>query len=180
MKKGKCMDKRKLNKKINHAAKNKYKKGQTYSIEMIFVVIIAVILIYTLLSIFQTMVKENRDKNKDYIVGFFDADSIVWNRGIPKDWESNVSQLKVLGLVSERNVIDDSKIAALSQIPQEDLSYILHLDKYNISISILVDGNVYYQIGNLSENVTITQIERSCVFSNGTPCLLRLRYSEKQ
>ncbi len=154
----------------------KFKKGQGYSIELIFFVIVCLILIYTLFSIYSILFNLNEDRNRNYIMEWSVSDILVKSRGISTDWEEN-GNISVLGLANEKNVIDSAKLSYLSSIPDENLSKFLRFEIYNVSIQILIDGNVYFQKGNISSNGTINQVDRVCVFANGTPCMLRIRYS---
>jgi hypothetical protein len=156
----------------------RFKKGQAYSIEMIFTVIIAIILLSVILSLFITLVKQSSTLNKQYITLWYDSDLLLGTRGFPSDWDEDVNKTKLIGIASDRNVIDQSKLNALMQIPDEDLSSLLRLDGYNVSVDILIDGNLYYQKGNVSENATVIQLQRSCMLSNGSPCILRIRYNK--
>ena len=153
------------------------KKGQTYSIEMIVTIILSMLLIYSVLSIFTILIKQSSISNKPYILLWLDSDLLLLTKGIPSDWNENIANTKVIGISSERNVIDVARLNALNQLSDQEISSLFHLDTYNLSIQVLINGDVYFQKGNISENTTITQLERSCVLTNGTLCLLRLRYT---
>ncbi len=156
--------------------KFKSKKGQSYNIEIIFFVVISLIVIYTLFSIYTSLIKLNSDENKYYIMTWSSSDALIKTRGFSTDWEEN-GNLTVLGISNGKNVIDPAKLQALNSLTNEEISKLVHLDIYNVSIEILINGNTYFQKGNITTNKTINQIERTCVFANGTPCMLRVRYS---
>jgi len=155
------------------------KKGQTYSIEMMITVILAIILIYSILNIFIILVKQTSISNKPYITLWFDSDLLLLTKGVPSDWNENPANTKIIGIASERNAIDPARLNALNQLSDQEISSLFHLDTYNVSIQVLVNGNVYFEKGNISENTSITQLERSCVFINGTPCIVKVRYSKQ-
>ncbi|MEM3592641.1 MAG: hypothetical protein QXW67_02000 [Candidatus Micrarchaeia archaeon] len=156
--------------------RNRFKKGQSYSIEIIFFVVISLIILYTLFSIYTTLIKLNLDENKYYIMTWSSSDVLIKTRGVSPDWEEN-GNLTVLGISNGMNVIDPIKLESLNSLSNENISKLMNLDIYNVSIEILINGNIYFQKGNVSANKTINQIERVCVFTNGTPCMLRVRYS---
>lgn len=156
--------------------KFKTRKGQSYSIEMIFFVTISLIVIYSLFSIFTTLMKLNANEDKYYIKTWSSSDILVRTRGFSPDWEED-GNLVVLGIANGRNVIDPLKLHSLSNLTDAEISSLMHLDIYNVSIEVLINGNIYFQKGNAITNGTINQIERICVFANGTPCMLRIRYS---
>ncbi len=150
------------------------KKGQTYMVELVFVVLLASILAFILISFFSFLVKEDIKGNKPYITVWGASDVLLHSTGFSPDWEET-GNLSAIGIVYERNVLADSKLAFLSSIGTEEISRLMHLEIYNVSIELLHEGMVYYQFGSVGNSTQIQQVERTCVSSNGTPFLLRIR-----
>lgn len=155
------------------------RKGQTYMVELVFVVLLASILAFILISLFSTLVKEDVKGNKPYLTIWGASDVLIHSAGFSPDWEET-GNLSVIGLVYERNILADPKLEALSSVSPEDLSRLLHLEIYNVSVELINGGVVYRTFGSTGNSTRIQQVERTCVSSNGTPFLLRIRVGDNE
>ena len=155
------------------------RKGQTYMVEIVFVVLLASILAFILVSLFSTLVDEEIKGNKPYLTIWGASDVLIHSTGFSPDWEET-GNLSAIGIVYEKNVLADPKLAVLASLSPEDISRLLHLEIYNVSIELIQYGIVYSQFGSIGSSTNIQQVERTCVSSNGTPILLRIRVGDNE
>jgi hypothetical protein len=103
------------------------------------------------------------------------AADILVSQGDPLNWESNLSNIHVLGLADMKGKIDISKLQVLNQTEFIEL---LSLNPYNVSIKLLKNGNQIYSTGWYNSSARVAVTERIVMY-NSSAHLLRIIASEE-
>jgi len=156
------------------SAGRRFLRGQVYMVETITVLIVSMIILVTSFSILSGINSYRAATDRTMNAVEDATDSLMLSRGYPPDWDQNAPQASVLGIALRRNVIDSAKLNSLNLT---DFSALMGLERFNVSVSIYSGGIQVYQVGSVNSSTSITLIERTCAFSNGTPCTLRVQAS---
>ena len=151
-----------------------YFKGQAYTIEMFIVLIASIIVLGAAITLLGSINTYRLTTDKKLLTAQDAMNALILTAGFPSDWDQNVSLASVTGIAYRRNVIDPVK---LSMLNQTDYSVLFGLERFNVSITVTSGGSSVYQTGSVDANSSIALIERTCVFTNGTPCMLYMRVS---
>ncbi len=153
------------------------KKGQTYSIELIVFVLLLIELILFFIY-FVNYVYSIKFEEKGKLITDEISDLLVLSPGMPRNWET-IGNISTPGISYRRNVIDYDKLNALNQT---NYTEVLKTYSFEVRISLISNGSVIYQIGNISNSTKIYTRERICIFENSSstlPCILKIEVGEK-
>mgnify|MGYP000163601491 CR=1 FL=1 len=153
------------------------KKGQTYSIELIIFVLLLIELILFFIY-FVNYVYSIKFEEKGKLITDEISDLLVLSPGMPRNWET-IGNISTPGISYRRNVIDYDKLNALNQT---NYTEVLKTYSFEVRISLISNGSVIYQIGNISNSTKIYTRERICIFENSSstlPCILKIEVGEK-
>ena len=149
-------------------------RGQAYTIEMFTVLIASIVILGAAMTLLGSINAYRTNTDKTLLTAQDAANALMLTVGFPSNWEQNVSLTSVAGIAYWRNVIDPVKLAMLNQTNYPAL---FGLERFNVSINVTSGGVSIYQTGTVDANSSIALVERTCVFTNGTPCMLRLMVS---
>jgi hypothetical protein len=155
----------------------KNKKGQSYSIELIIFVILLIELILFFIY-FMNYIYSIEFEKKGKLIADEIANFLVLSPGVPRNWEET-GNASVPGISYRRNIIDYNKLNALNQT---NYTEVLKTYRFETKISLISNGTVLYQIGNITNSSKIYVRERVCVFENSSsklPCILKIEIGEK-
>jgi hypothetical protein len=155
------------------ASKMNTLKGQTFMIELIIMIVVTLFVMLTYLDLLRDINSYRSIDERHMFIVHDVANNLVLTRGYPADWDqytSNESLIQSLGLISRRNVIDNTK---LSMLNSTNFGYFTGIEKYNISIKIMQGIYTLYQAGTDDNSTTRILVERTCVYNN-TPAIFRL------
>jgi len=153
------------------------KKGQTYSIELIVFVLLLIELILFFIY-FVNYVYSVKFEERGKLITDEISDLLVLSPGMPRNWET-IGNISTPGISYRRNVIDYDKLNALNQT---NYTEVLKTYSFEVRISLISNGSVIYQIGNISNSTKIYTRERICIFENSSstlPCILKIEVGEK-
>ena len=137
------------------------KKSQT-AIDLIFGILILMIVFVVVNSFyFQKMVIIEREieieRNTFYSKIF--CDNLVYSEGYPKNWEEDISNIKILGLLNSNKEIDENKLNTFLRDYGEIMSNLNQLS-YDIRLRVenLNNGEVYFDnlIKTIKQDASIT------------------------
>jgi len=159
---------------IEQTVRSKKVKGQTFLID-IFIFLISSIFVILLFLYMISAVNTFRLQDERMQKGIENAADILLSQGDPINWESNLSNIHILGLADRRGRIDASKLSALNQTEYTD---ILSLNPYNVSINLLKNGSQVYSTGWYNSSARVAITERIVLYNNSA-YLLRIIASEE-
>lgn len=94
------------------------------------------------------------------------SDSLIRTKGIPENWNS--SNVNVIGLASEENVLNFAKVSEFIYMGNNEytLTKNILIGKYDFFFSITdLNGTQYGTIGNKPADRTIVPVERYCMYN---------------
>jgi hypothetical protein len=154
-------------------------KAQTWSIDFIVSIIIFFLVLSLIFFFWNYKSSQNIEQSilteiETSALEF--SDSLVRTKGLPEDWNST-SVIK-LGLASEENILDQTKVQAFNN----SLSYSQVKDifkSYDFYIKITdLNGTVYAEKGNVLVNKTSVPVERYSILNKKIVKMLFVLYGE--
>jgi hypothetical protein len=140
-------------------------KGQIWSLDFVtsFVIFFLVLIsLFFVWSYANTQNVERRMLDNLEISALSISDSLIRTPGIPKGW--NPSNVERIGLASEENVLNVTKIENLISMNYDQIKSIL--TKYDFHLKITdINGTVYLDKGISLANKTSVPIERYCSYN---------------
>jgi len=154
--------------------KEGHMRGQTFIIDL-FMFLTSSLFVVMLFLFMVSTTNTFRMQDERMQKSIENAADILVSQGSPLNWESNLSNIHILGLADRKGKIDPSKLQALNQT---EFTEFLSLNPYNVSIKLLKDGTAIYSTGwyNSSANVAVTE---RVVLYDGSAHLLRIIASEE-
>jgi hypothetical protein len=160
--------------------KKKNTKAQLWSADFMFgMVLLVLLLTIFLISWNDLSIRWNTaEKYRELkMAALYVADSLLTTSGEPKSWEilnltTQINQVKAIGLVNNRNVLDNEKLATLKAYENssyDQIKNILGLSKYEMNLKITdKNANVtYYEFGKkITANNESAVIERLAIFND--------------
>jgi hypothetical protein len=159
---------------IKNLPNTKALKGQTFLID-IFIFLTASVVVFLLFLFMLSTTNIFRAQDERMQKAIENAADILVSRGDPINWESNLSNIHLLGLADRKGVIDLSKLSLLNQTEYTD---ILSLNPYNISIQILDQNSAIYSTGWINASAAIAVTDRIVLY-NDTARILRVKASKE-
>jgi len=156
------------------------RKGQMNSIDLMMAILIFVILIVFVIGFWfveQKEIQSTLTKNRLEAEAISISDILIKSPGIPSDWEKNQSEIKMLGLAIEGNVLSDAKISNFTNMSYSSAQNYLGLDDQFYFYIENMNGNRLYQFGNNTFGDQVIVITRFAVL-NGEKILMRVSVYE--
>jgi hypothetical protein len=146
------------------------KRGQVWSLDFITSIVIFLSVLIPLFFLWGYVNTQNQqqiffDENENLALSVSDA--LVRAKGLPEDW--NASDVNVIGLASEENVLSNTKVSYFLAMGGSD---------YNRTRTILtggkdfffnltdLNGTSYGVVGNKPEDRMIVPVERYCLYND--------------
>jgi uncharacterized protein (UPF0333 family) len=144
-------------------------RGQIWSLDFaisLFVFLLVLIPIFFVWAYINTQSQQQKVLEEMEHLALSISDMLIRTKGIPEDW--NETNVKVIGLADEENVLSVTKVSYFVNMGIND---------YNRTKAILtggydfffnlsdVEGTTYALIGNKSEGRMIVPIERYCIYN---------------
>jgi len=138
----------------------KTKKGQLNSIDLLMASIIFSLLIVFLVGFWVVDINDiykisKKSELESQAISI--SDLLLKSRGIPKNWEENLSNVSMIGLVNSQNVFVKSKLNNFTHMNYTKAKELLGIkNEFYFCVNSL-NGNTLYQSGNstLGENGSI-------------------------
>jgi len=156
------------------------RKGQMNSIDLMMAILIFVILIVFVIGFWfveQKEIQSTLTKNRLEAEAISISDILIKSPGNPSDWEKNQSEIKMLGLAIEGNVLSDAKISNFTNMSYSSAQNYLGLDDQFYFYIENMNGNRLYQFGNNTFGDQVIVITRFAVL-NGEKILMRVSVYE--
>lgn len=132
---------------VRNTLKKMNEKGQFYSTEFIFSLIIFLGVLVMILYFFNnTNQKMNLDKqaNDDFFQANYALEQILFTNGNPSNWQTHldINNIYSIGLANARNELDYNKISRLADfnIYYYDVLYLMGLGDKNVYLAIYEAG----------------------------------------
>lgn len=117
-----------------------FKKGQIQSLDLFVSASVFIILIITLV-----LVWDNFSKKLDSKVNYEDlsekaikvTDILVETRGVPDKWENNSNNANVTGLVSNDRVLSNNKVSAFIDMDYNNTKKIFNIEAYDFYFRVI-------------------------------------------
>jgi hypothetical protein len=105
------------------------------------------------------------------------SEILVKSKGVPRNWENNVSALQVLGLAESVNILSIDKVSAFDSLSVNQTKSLLGISN-DLYITIKsVDGELFFSKGNDLDNTSSVSIER-IVYYNRSISRLQVKLYE--
>ena len=146
-----------------------YRKGQINSLDMLITSVIFVLLIVFLVvtwynSTYSARIIIEKNNMERSLLGA--SDILLKTRGLPDNWEANVSTVKMLGLAKSQNVLSASKLANFTSLIYSTAKTLLGYDYDFYFFVENINGSSLYQIGNVSASNRTVSITRFAILNN--------------
>ncbi len=95
------------------------------------------------------------------------SDALVRTKGLPEDW--NPSDVSVIGLASEENVLNATKVSYLLAMGSADYNMTRNIltGGYDFFFNLTdLNGTSYGTIGSKAENRMVVPLERYCLYND--------------
>jgi len=144
------------------------KRGQAWSMDFVtslvifFLVLIPLLFIWNYVNIQSA---EQRTLDEIEMLALTVSDSLIRTKGVPENWNS--SNVNVIGLAEEENILDPEKVSEFLSMGnnQYSLTKSILTGKYDFFFSITdLNGTVYGTIGNKPPDRTVVPVERYCQY----------------
>lgn len=146
------------------------RKGQVWSLDFVtslvlfFLVLIPVFFIWNYINI-QNMEQKTFDEIET--LALIVSDSLIRTKGIPENWNS--SNVNVIGLADEENVLNSTKVSNFLSMGNSAYSLTKNtlIGKYDFFFSITdLNGTQYGTIGSKPADKTVVPVERYCLYDD--------------
>ncbi len=148
-------------------------KGQAFLIELFVISTTILLIVLFFFSTFNSINEFKANSQRTHFIVEDAASVLILSRGYPADWDINLTNTEALGLTLRRNIIDQTKLNVFNQT---NVTELLGLTQYNVSINVTLNGSQIYQAGFVNTSSNVIQIERVCIYNN-SPCKMRLQVS---
>jgi len=106
------------------------------------------------------------------------SDSLIRSPGVPESW--NISTVEIIGLAKEENVLNETKVAFLLNLTNEQIKTLLGIEAYNFYIELRNSNNETLEVdgkpiikGDYPSNAHfVIPVERVVLFGNTISKLL--------
>jgi uncharacterized protein (UPF0333 family) len=145
------------------------KKGQVWSLDFVtslvifFLVLVPLFFVWNYVNV-QNM--EQRTLNDIQMLALSVSDSLIRTRGIPENWNS--SNVNVIGLADEENVLNSTKVSHLMDMGNNEYELTKNIltGKYDFFFGITdLNGTQYGTIGSKPADRTVVPVERYCLYN---------------
>ena len=147
------------------------KKSQIVMIDLIMAIFVFIVLL-TAILLFWNRYTITINKQSEYeeaqLIAYQVSDLFVKAKGVPYDWEKNLSNVHVIGLASSDRIISTSKVNAFLNISYNNSKKILNMPYYGYSFQIKdLQGNnlTKFYGGEASGDFTIS-LRRYIIYEN--------------
>ncbi len=157
------------------------KKSQIWSFDFVISVVIFIIVVITLLFTLEytsTQANEHVNINRMERTALLISDSLIRSPGVPESW--NISTVEIIGLAKEENVLNETKVAFLLNLTNEQIKTLLGIEAYNFYIELRNSNNETLEVdgkpiikGDYPSNAHfVIPVERVVLFGNTISKLL--------
>lgn len=152
----------------------KKSKGQSVMSDFLIAIVILFIIIALSASIWNRSVsnlrlKEERTEMENLAISI--TDQLIRNFGIPGDW--NKTNVMVIGLAKEDNVLDSEKVTNLINLEKDKTKTLLAVRNYNFIFRLRnISENILVEYGDLPTNAKEVVIVRRIILYKGRPSIM--------
>jgi len=133
------------------------------SLVIFFLVLIPLLFVWNYVNL-QNMEQRTFDEIETLALKI--SDSLIRTKGIPENWNS--SNVNVIGLAEEENVLNATKVSEFLYMgnSEYDLTKSILIGKYDFFFSVTdLNGTSYGTIGSKPADRTIVPVERYCLYN---------------
>lgn len=159
-------------------------KAQVWSFDFMASVVVFFLVISTLFFVWQYATIQNEDQvmfNDMESSALTITDAIIRSKGSPEDWDD--SSVRTIGLASEENVLNETKILTFIQMDYNRIRSMLGIREYDFYFQVLHLNGTQARSGGmdlvtgidpaLHESVVVVPVERYILFDHR---VARLRF----
>ena len=149
-------------------------KGQFFSIDLVLSLVVFVIIFVFVLSlwnIYSLRLSEKVNAEEMQLLAFQISDILIDTKGIPGNWQQDISQLQVLGLQNYPGSLADDKITAFLALDYDQSKQLFNIERFEYQFRVLDrNGNVLNQKGMAYNTSTkeIASVKRLVLLDNQT------------
>jgi len=152
-------------------------RGQVWSLDFVTSIVVFLVILMPLFFVWSYINAQSTQQiefNSIESAALQISDSLVRTQGIPGNW--NISNVRVIGLVSDENILNSTKVSSFLSMGNSDYERTKSLltGNYDFYFSLTdINGTSLGTIGNKSEKGNVVPVERYCLY-NGRIVKLQL------
>ena len=138
----------------------------------VFIFMILIIFIVIYLDTYDKRLDESIKYQELETIGFQITDMLVKSRGIPPDWESNISNADAIGLAGYDRILSYNRVNAFFDSNYTELKEKFNIERCNFYIVLTaINGTAIKDIGEPSDGDYSVDINRYVLYQNETTIL---------